>query len=302
MTIENLASIWGPTLIRFDKKGCDLREINRISDLEISIMHVLIKNYEKIFLISKEELEHEQKIFESLENYWKHSTNDLSQNSIKIWIYNIAKWMPVSIQINYNTNVLSACAELKRIIVNNRNISDELILEESIYDGKLTRLLFKYEKLFDVITGWNDYFDEKIRKTNCLIVSEINSNFRYKKYLREDPIDPKYPTVTEIMLSLKNNKKFKKYQLQLNKSHLQCIREKNEFYEWDFRSTKVYLGSLHNIPNDSHWFITLVGRVITNSSKKDRFLSNSQCIWFTHEDQYKLFLNTLFQFYFFEEF
>ena len=64
-------------------------------------MHTLIANYEDVFLISKEELDHEKKIFQSLENYWRHSTNDLSQNSIKIWVYNLDKLTSVGIQVTH---------------------------------------------------------------------------------------------------------------------------------------------------------------------------------------------------------
>ena len=130
--------------------------------------------------------------------------------------------------------MLLACAELKRLIDDKKSAGKELVMEESIYDGKLTRLLHKDEKLFEVIVGWNDYFDVKTRKTNCLMISALDTNFRYQTYLDEDNFNRKSPLFIELMMSLKNNKKFKKYQFVLHNTFIKCTRDKNVIFFWNF--------------------------------------------------------------------
>lgn len=87
MGSENLAALWGPTILQVQEQ---VSLHSACFKIETLIVNDLIRYYPEIFDAAQTEVEREMKILQMLENYHTNSTNTLNKRpsgELKIWVY-----------------------------------------------------------------------------------------------------------------------------------------------------------------------------------------------------------------------
>lgn len=93
----------------------------------------------------------------------------------------------------------------------------ELILEEVILNGRLTRPVHHSEKVLEVVLRWS-YWDEIDRKDNYLVLVPLS---KYWEFIRKDPL----PVSAELKFADSKSRYLKQCIFEFSQAKL-CILEK----------------------------------------------------------------------------
>lgn len=245
MGVENLAAIWGPTLLHV-QEGPSLDP--NWSRVESSVLNDLITHFPSVFEVDKAELDREMKILEVLESYHNNSNHVQSKKrsgDLKIWIHLNSVNKEDCINISVSATVDKVCSltrescTLKFFAFNQvspQKVSNEickelceklmqpshiLCVEEVICNGSLTRPLHYSERIFDTVLRWG-YWDDADRKDNYLVLKK-NDIFQELLPLSRPPV----VFCEELRFADQKSKVFKSYQFEFAQAKLCCYKDKS---------------------------------------------------------------------------
>lgn len=287
MTVDNLAAIWGPTLMQV-QEGTSLDP--NWSKVESAVINDLITHYPKLFEVDQTELEREMKILEVLESYHKKINQVTLANvskpsgDLKIWIYLNSKENGECINITVGPQKTSGeiCNELSDKM---KEPGYRLCLEEVICNNSMFRPLHHTERILDVVLRWS-YWDETDRKDNCLVLRK-NDVFQAVAPLAKPPI----LVGGEYKFADQKSKSFKTYQFQFTCAKLCYYKDKScsvKIGEWKIEDIIWYIG--HEPKRNPHtgWSITFLEKDYKGPRCKEKpFFGNTIC-GATEEQKLKL--------------
>ncbi|XP_049784428.1 arf-GAP with Rho-GAP domain, ANK repeat and PH domain-containing protein 2 [Schistocerca cancellata] len=251
MPVDNLAAIWGPTLMHVESD-----DTLDASQAEVSVVADLIRHYPELFRVDNEELQREKRMLEILERY-HHSNNNMSvkqTGEFKVWIHLEAKDSGncVSVTIGPQKSAGDICMELASKM---NWPGHRLVLEEVICNGELTRPLHYTEKVLDTVLRWG-YWDDADRKDNCLVLCR-NTVLEEVAPLAKPPLS----MCGELKFADRKNKSFKNFLFEFSQAKLCYYRDKDgsiKINEWKIEDIVWYVG--HESKRNPHmrWAITFV--------------------------------------------
>ncbi|CAH1105349.1 unnamed protein product [Psylliodes chrysocephalus] len=253
MTAENLASIWGPTLLHYEDRDA-IPNVNHNHMLDTEVVHQLIKLYRHIFPEDPGELEKEKHMLRVLEKYSKAPQVNVCNKTagdLRIWVYlHNKEGQSYNVSIGPNKTAYDLCKELSGHI---KLLVHELVLEEIILNDKLIRPIHYEEKVLDVILKWG-YWDEQDRKDNYLTLAHLS---KYWEYILEKP----YPVSGEMRFADNKTRLFKLYTFQFSQGKLTCFKDKTGeiiLHSWNIEDIIWYLGHESKRNPQSRWSITFI--------------------------------------------
>ncbi|XP_023014900.2 rhoGAP_ARAP and RA_ARAPs domain-containing protein RhoGAP15B [Leptinotarsa decemlineata] len=253
MTIDNLCSIWGPTLMHFeDRDGMSNSSRNHQRDTEV-VGH-LIKFYRYIFPEDPGELEREKHMLRVLEKYSQSPQGQPTKKSagdLRIWIYlHNKEGKSFNVSVGPNKTAYEVCMELNQHI--NLPIH-ELVLEEIVLNDKLIRPIHHEEKVLDVVLKWG-YWDEQDRKNNYLTLAALS---KYWEFILEKPI----PISGEMRFADSKSRLFKLLTFQFTQGKLTCFKDKTgeiTLHSWNIEDIIWYFGHESKRNPQFRWTITFI--------------------------------------------
>lgn len=263
MPVDNLAAIWGPTLMHVES-GVDANWSKRESE----VICDLISLYPRLFLVDSEELAREQRMQEVLERYHGSSQQppqpQKPSGDIKVWIHINSKdsGTCVSVTIGPQREAGDVCHEL----CNKMNVfSHELCLLESVLGGALIRPLHHSEKVLDTVLRWG-YWDDADCRDNCLILV-LNTILRDVAPLAKAPMAPS----GELRFADLKSKSFKSYLFEFSQAKLSYYKDKLgsvKLGEWKIEDIVWYIGYEPKRNPQTRWAITYINK--NNKPKRSK--------------------------------
>ncbi|XKL63586.1 hypothetical protein PGB90_005950 [Kerria lacca] len=237
MSVENLAAIWGPTLMHVENNDSSQWSIQ-----ECKALSELISLFPKLFLIDKKEMERENKIREVLEKH--HNTYASIPQSfkpsgdLKVWIYLKSKENGENVNITIDPN--KTCESVCRELASKMNVEPHLLcLHEVICNDSLTRPLHYKERVLDSVLRWG-YWDEIDRKNNYLLLS-TNNVIQEIFPLAKPPLT----VCNDLMYADRKMKSFKSYFFEFSSGILSYYKDKKnpvKTREWNIDDIVWYMG------------------------------------------------------------
>ncbi|KAG5896364.1 hypothetical protein JTB14_005842 [Gonioctena quinquepunctata] len=253
MTVENLCSIWGPTLMHYeDRDGASNANRNHQRDAEV-VGH-LITFYRYIFPEDPGELEKEKHMLRVLENYAKSPQGNVTNKSagdLRIWIYlHNKEGKSFNVSVGPNKTAYEVCKELNPHI---KLPIHELVLEEIVLNDKLVRPIHHEEKVLDVVLKWG-YWEETDRKDNYLTLVPLS---KYWEFILEKPI----PVSGEMKFADNKSRLFKLMTFQFSQGKLTIFKDKTGetiLHSWNIEDIIWYFGHESKRNPQSRWTITFI--------------------------------------------
>uniref|UniRef100_A0A1B6IHX6 Arf-GAP with Rho-GAP domain, ANK repeat and PH domain-containing protein 2 n=1 Tax=Homalodisca liturata TaxID=320908 RepID=A0A1B6IHX6_9HEMI len=263
MPVENLAAIWGPTLMHVES-GMD----PNWSKKESQVVNDLISLYPRLFHVDGAELAREQRIQEVLERYHNsvqqtpHTTKP--SGDIKVWVYIGSRDSDcVSVTVNPQREALDVCNEL----CPKMNVyGHELCLLESVLGGALLRPLHHTERVLDTVLRWG-YWDDQDCRDNCLILV-INTIIRDIQPLAKPPV----AQCGELRFADLKSKTFKVYVFEFSQAKLCYYKDKLgsvKLGEWKIEDIVWYIGHEPKRNPHTRWSLTFINKNNRNKRSKD---------------------------------
>lgn len=260
MTADNLATVWGPTLMCCDDKDDAMNRHNK----ELAVVSQLISLYRSIFPENPEEIEQERLMLQVLEKCMKSPqgpVNTKASGDLRIWVYLYNKeGQTFNIAIGPQKTAYEVLVELST----KKNLEvHELQLEEHVLNDNLVRPIHHSEKVLDVVLRWG-YWDEPDRKDNALILSPVS---KYWEYIQDKPL----PVSGELKYADCKTKTFKGYTFEFAQAKLSYYKDKTcscKLGSWNIEDMLWYLGHEPKRNPQSNWTITFITK--TQSLKRTR--------------------------------
>ncbi|XP_072397147.1 arf-GAP with Rho-GAP domain, ANK repeat and PH domain-containing protein 2 [Diabrotica undecimpunctata] len=274
MTAENLASIWGPTLLHYEDPEGDIN-VNHSHQLDTEVVAQLIKYYRYIFPEDPGDLEKEKHMLRVLEKYSKAQQSKVSEKSagdLRIWVYlHNKEGQSFNVSIGPNKTAYDLCKELSQQM---RLLVHELVVEEIILNEKLIRPVHHQEKLLDVVLKWG-YWDEQDRKDNYLTVAPLS---KYWEYI----VDKRYPVSGEMRFADSKTRLCKMLTFQFSQGKLTCFKDKSGeviLHSWNIEDIVWYLGHESKRSTQSRWTITFIDVKVQPVRTKNSTFFGSVIVW-----------------------
>ncbi|CAG9770406.1 unnamed protein product [Ceutorhynchus assimilis] len=253
MTVENLASIWGMTLMNYeDKERPSKPGSHHLQDAEVVAQ--LIRYYRAVFPEDPGELEKEKLMLKVLQKHMQSpqgSMNKKTAGDFRVWIYLFNKdGKSYNVSIGPQRTAYEVCLELSDKI---KSPVHEIILEESVLGDKLLRPIHHTEKVLDVVLKWS-YWNESDRKDNYLTCVSLS---KYWEYILEKPL----PISGELKFADSKTKLLKVYNFQFTQGCLSCFKDKSSdinLYSWRIEDITWYLGHESKRSPQSRWTATFL--------------------------------------------
>ncbi|KAF5288224.1 hypothetical protein FQA39_LY03992 [Lamprigera yunnana] len=252
MTAENLATVWGPTLMCTDDKDETITRNNK----EIVIVSQLISLYRSIFPENPEEIEQERLMLQVLEKCMRSPqgpVNTKASGDLRVWVHLYNKeGQTYNVAIKPQKTAYEVCVELSSKI--NLEVH-ELQLEEHVLNDSLIRPIHHTEKVLDVVLRWG-YWDESDRKDNVLVLSSIS---KYWEYIHEKPL----PVSGELKYADNKTKTFKLYTFEFAQAKLSYYKDKAcsvKLGSWNIEDILWYIGHEPKRNPQSNWTITFLSK------------------------------------------
>ncbi|KAH1008777.1 uncharacterized protein LOC109539383 isoform X1 [Dendroctonus ponderosae] len=271
MTVENLASIWGPTLMHYEDKDrpAATSGAHHVQDAEVVCQ--LIRHYRSVFPEDPSELEKEQLMLKVLQKCLQSPqgvVNPKTSGDLRVWIYLFNKEGKAhNIAIGPNRTAYEVCVELGEKI---NTPVHEIILEEVILSERLFRPIHHTEKVLDVVLKWG-YWDAADRKDNYLTCVNLS---KYWEYIIEKPL----PISGELRFADSKSKLFKTLMFQFTQGTLSAFKDKTSeinIHSWQVEKLICYLGHECKRSPQSRWTMTfLENDCPPNRTKGSPFFGN----------------------------
>ncbi|XP_046390911.1 uncharacterized protein LOC124159260 [Ischnura elegans] len=309
MPVENLAAIWGPTLMHVegnDSLGWSRRESEVVLDL-VSLFYSL-------FDISPEEEAREKKMREVLERHFvaasispAASVGEESTATPRVTCRDSESkkafpggWMPPSGDLKVwihifppdssaNSDKGTSCVH---VTVTPQKLSGQLVLdlceqlglkgkgetwglEERVMGGALVRPLHPMEGVLDAVLRWASW-DDADRKDNLLALAPKTLLSEAAHLARTKP-----PTIVngELRFADLRSKSFKTYMFEFSHAKLSCYKDKRgavKLAEWKVEDILWYLGHEPKRNPQSRWCITFIDKSKKPSRSKEKpFFGNT---------------------------
>lgn len=266
MSVENLASIWGPTLMHVESK--DSLEWSR---KEAEAVADLISLYPRLFHVEEEEMAREREMMQVLERYHNSAvvTPQVNKPSgdLKVWIYLGSKESNncVNVELDPNKEAGQVCQELCSRL-DPPAPSHELCLMEVVCGGDLSRSLHHRERVLGVVLEWG-YWDEGDRRDNALVLA---SNHEWR-----NEISPMFKQPQAVCGDLKfadrKSKSFKSFLFEFSQSRLCYYKDKKgsiKLGEWKIEDIIWYQGFEKKRDPHTRWSLTFIPRHKTKRCKE----------------------------------
>ncbi|XP_066157083.1 arf-GAP with Rho-GAP domain, ANK repeat and PH domain-containing protein 1 isoform X1 [Euwallacea fornicatus] len=258
MTVENLASIWGPTLVHYEDKDEKMNKSNgalHVQDAEVVCQ--LIKYYRSIFPEDPGELEREKMMLTVLKKCTQSPQGAVNQKiagDLRVWIYIFNKHgKALNLGIGPQRTAYEVCLEISETI---NTPVHKIILEETVLGDRLTRPLHHTEKVLDVVLRWS-YWDECDRKDNYLTCVNLS---KYTEYMGGKPA-----TLSgELKFADSKSRLFKPFMFQFTQGSLTVFKDKhssdvNQYqHSWRIEEITWYLGHEQKRMPQSRWTATFL--------------------------------------------
>ncbi|XP_026806441.1 arf-GAP with Rho-GAP domain, ANK repeat and PH domain-containing protein 2 [Rhopalosiphum maidis] len=268
MTVQNLASIWGPTLMHIE----DNDSLNW-SKVESEAVNDLILLYPKLFYVEEDEIKREDRIMEALIQY-NLSNGNVPQPSkpsgdLKIWIYLGSKDSEncVNVTLSPSKTALMICDELANKMGARGGYL--LGLQEVVCNGTMIRPIHHTELLLDIVLLWA-YWDVKYRKENYIVCLQPNSLL-----IEIVPFAKEHLTIcAELKFAEQKSKSFKSYLFEISDRKLICYKDKSGstlLYEWFIKDLIWYIGFEPKRNPHARWCITFILKNDLPKELRDNF-------------------------------
>ncbi|KAF5280530.1 hypothetical protein FQR65_LT00281 [Abscondita terminalis] len=252
MTADNLATVWGPTLMCCDEKDESMNRHNK----EFAVVSQLISLYRSIFPENPEEIEQERLMLQVLEKCAKSPqgpVNTKASGDLRVWVYLYNKdGQTFNVAIGPQKTAYELCSELS---AKAKLGVHELQLEEHVLNDHLIRPIHHTEKVLDVVLRWG-YWDEPDRKNNALVLSSIS---KYWEYIQEKPL----PVSGELKYADCKSKTFKVYTFEFAQAKLSYYKDKTYLVKlgsWNIEDILWYIGHEPKRNPQSNWTITFMSK------------------------------------------
>ncbi|XP_045464625.1 arf-GAP with Rho-GAP domain, ANK repeat and PH domain-containing protein 2 [Harmonia axyridis] len=262
MNVVNLAAIWGPTLMHFEN-DIGVPKPTAAHQQDIMVVADLISLYKYIFPEDPSEIEQEKVMLQVLEKHIKSPQGAVTKNAgdFRLWIYLGDKdGQTFNVAIGPNKTALEVCNELSSKV--NLQVY-EMILEEVVVDGHLSRPIHHSEKILEVVLNWG-YWDEGDRKDNYIVISNL------AKYA--DFLDTKTLLISgEMKYADSKTKNLKNFTFEFSNGRLSCCKDKTcdvKLSSWNIEDICWYWGHEPKRNCQSKWTITFFSK--TDVPKRSR--------------------------------
>ncbi|KAJ8981459.1 hypothetical protein NQ317_000135 [Molorchus minor] len=269
MSVENLASIWGPTLMHFEDKD-GITSVNHNHQRDSEVVSQLIRLYHDIFPEDPGELEREQHMLKVLEKYSKspQGVNNKTAGELRIWIFlHNKEGKSFNVAVGPNKTAYEICTELCSHI---KLPVHETVLEEVVLNDKLIRPIHHEEKVLDVVLKWG-YWDESDRKDNYLTIAPLS---KYWEFILDKPL----PVSGELKFADNKSRLFKLLTFQFSQGKLTCFKEKTGetvLHSWNVEDIVWYLGHETKRNPQSRWTATFIeANKVPNRIKGSQYFGN----------------------------
>ncbi|KAG8225490.1 hypothetical protein J437_LFUL009483 [Ladona fulva] len=303
MPVENLAAIWGPTLMHVegnDTLGWSRRESEVVMDL--------VSLFSSIFDVSPEEEEREKQMQEVLERYHRAASGSpstsmpASPNSsvraspdttiafpggrmppsgdLKIWVH-ILPSVPTTdkgnncIHITLSPQKLAWQVAMELCQKLGLDKKKEWGLEEHVLGGALIRPLHPTERVLDAVLRWG-YWDEMDRRDNFIALGPATL------YTDVAPLimSKTPPTVNgKLRFADTRAKSFKTFTFEFSQAKLSYYKDErgsNKIADWKVEDILWYLGHEPKRNPQTRWSITFINRhKKVSRSKEAPFFGNT---------------------------
>lgn len=274
MTVENLASIWGPTLMHYEDLDGEIN-VNHDHQLDAEVVSQLIRFYRQIFPEDPGELEKEKLMLRVLEKYSKSQPSKVANKSagdLRIWVYlHNKEGQSYNVSVGPNKTAYDICKELSAHI---KFAVHELVLEEIILNDKLIRPIHYQEKVLNVVLKWG-YWDEQDRKDNYLTLAPLS---KYWEFILDKP----YPVSGEMRFADSKTRLFKLLTFQFSQGKLTCFKDKSgevTLNSWNIEDIVWYLGHESKRSTQSRWTITFINADSQPIRSKNSPYFGSVLVW-----------------------
>ncbi|XP_067012287.2 arf-GAP with Rho-GAP domain, ANK repeat and PH domain-containing protein 1 [Anabrus simplex] len=266
MPVENLAAIWGPTLMHIEMTAAS--ESYEQSKLETATVADLILLHPQLFEVDAEERNREKRMQEVLERY--HASNNTPQNKpsgeLHVWVYLESRDSGncVNITIGPHKSAGEVCTELAN---KTKYAAHELGLEEVICGGSLVRMLHYTEKVLETVLRWG-YWDDADRKDNALVLKR-NNLYREVLPLAKPPL----AMCAELRFADSSTKSFKTFLFEFSQARLCYYKDKRgsiKVQEWNVEDIIWYLGFEPKRNPQARWSITFIPKHKQSSRTKEK--------------------------------
>lgn len=270
MNIDNLAAIWGPSLMPHDPA--------KSQQEEIAVVSQLIKLYSHIFPENGRTAEIERVMLTVLQrcnDSPQGAVNVKTSGEFRMWIYFQSKsGQSHNIAIGPQRTAYEVLCELSPKI----DIPvHELILEEWVLGENMIRPIYHREKVLNVVLKWG-YWDEQDRKDNCLIITKLN---KYVEFMAGSITSP----MAELRFADSKSKNFKPFMFEFTQANLKYYKDRystTEISSWNIEDIVWYLGHDPKRNPTSKYTVTYITKNGSppKRSKTEPFFGNC-LVWVT---------------------
>ncbi|KAK9877230.1 hypothetical protein WA026_016977 [Henosepilachna vigintioctopunctata] len=269
MNIVNLAAIWGPTLMHF-KNDNGTPQPPGAHQMDIMVVADLISLYKQIFPEDALEMEQERVMLQVLEKHIQSPQGAVSKHAgdLRLWIYLGDKdGETFNVAIGPNKTALEVCSELSAKV---KLQVYEMILEEVVLGGQLTRPIHHSEKILEIVLKWG-YWDDADRKDNYIVISNLS---KYSDYLQSKVL----LISGDMKFADSKTKSCKNFTFDFSRGQLSCYKDKAcdiKVSSWNLEDICWYWG--HEIKRNpqTKWTITFFPKEeVPKRSKNQPFFGN----------------------------
>lgn len=281
MPVENLAAIWGPTLMHVENGD----EITW-SRQESKVIVDLVSLFPRLYGVDAEELSRDKRIREVLQRLHAgkvHPQQAKPTGDLRVWIHIGSKdsGKVVHVTVGPQKTCHEVCSELASHLALHAH---QTTLCEVVLNGALKRYLHHSEKVLDSVLRWG-YWDEPDRAQNYLVLM-ANTIFQELSSV----ITPPITMSGELRFADQKSKSFKAYPFEFSQAKLCYYKDKrgaNKLAEWPVEEIVWYEGFESKRNPNSRWAITFISKSDKPKRSKESPYFGSTLAGTSKEDQNK---------------
>lgn len=254
MPVENLAAIWGPTLMHVENGD----EITW-SRQESKVIVDLVSMFPRLYEVNAEEMARDKRIREVLQRLQKggvHPQQAKPTGDLRVWIHIGSKDSGQCVNVTVGPQKL--CHEVCSELASHLSLhAHQVALREVVLAGALKRYLHHSERVLESVLRWG-YWDEPDRAQNFLelvpnnALQELNSM-----------VTPPITMSGELRFADQKTKSFKTYPFEFSQAKLCYYKDKRgavKLAEWPVEDIVWYEGYEPKRNPTSRWALTFISK------------------------------------------
>ncbi|KAK3909307.1 Arf-GAP with Rho-GAP domain, ANK repeat and PH domain-containing protein 2 [Frankliniella fusca] len=262
MPVENLAAIWGPTLMHVEN-GDEITWSRQESKVIVDLVYL----FPRLYVVDAEELSRDKRIREVLQRLHAgkvHPQQAKPTGDLRVWIHIGSKdsGKVVHVTVGPQKSCHEVCSELASHLSLHAH---QATLCEVVLNGALKRYLHHSEKVLDSVLRWG-YWDEPDRSNNYLVLV-ANTIFQELSSI----ITPPITMSGELRFADQKSKSFKAFPFEFSQAKLCYYKDKrgaNKIAEWPVEDIIWYEGFEPKRNPNSRWAITFINK--GNKAKRSK--------------------------------